>query len=97
MKPRNLISGISLLCLCALASAQEKPDRFKEQLEPVIKQVMRQTGMPGFAIAIVENQKIVYSAAFEGGSCLIPGVDVPYCTVMPSWFEGRPADWPSKF
>ena len=30
----------------------------------VIKQVMQQTGMPGFAIAVVENQNIVYSAGF---------------------------------
>jgi CubicO group peptidase (beta-lactamase class C family) len=64
MKPGSFIAGFSLLFLCVFASAQEKPDRFKQQLEPVIKQVMQQTGMPGFAIAIVENQKIVYSAGF---------------------------------
>lgn len=64
MKTRSLMAVLSLLCLCVYASAQDKPDRFKEQLEPVIKQVMRQTSMPGFAVAIVENQKIVYSAGF---------------------------------
>lgn len=73
MKTRKLIPGIPFLCLIASVAAtclsvsvraQEKPDRFKEQLEPVIQQVMRQTGMPGFAIAIVENQQIVYSAGF---------------------------------
>jgi hypothetical protein len=37
--------------LIVSARVQQKPDRFKEQLEPVIRQVMRQTGMPGFAIA----------------------------------------------
>ena len=52
------------ICLHAQAYAQAKPDRFKEQLEPVIKRVMEQANMPGFAIAVVENQKIVYSAGF---------------------------------
>lgn len=72
MKTRNLIScghlcliaSLLLPCLSVSAREQEKPDRFKEQLEPVIQQVMRQTGMPGFAIAIVENQKIIYAAGF---------------------------------
>src|SRR4030095_13602656 len=64
MKTKTFISVLALLYLCAFAPAQEKPDRFKQLLEPVIKQVMQQTDMPGFAIAIVENQKIVYSAGF---------------------------------
>src|SRR5712691_4482862 len=28
------------------------------------------------------------SSWFEGSSCLVSGVDVPYCTVMPCWLEG---------
>src|SRR6185295_14505929 len=64
MKTKTLMAGLSLLCLCFFAQGQEKPDRFKEQLEPVIKHIMQQTDMPGLAIAIVENQKIVYSAGF---------------------------------
>lgn len=64
MKTKNLIAILLLLCVSANADAQETSDRFKEQLEPVIKQVMQQAGMPGFAIAIVENQRVVYSAGF---------------------------------
>jgi len=64
MKTRSLIAILLLLSLSAGAYAQENPDRFKEQLEPIIKQVMQQTSMPGFAIAVVENQKIVYAAGF---------------------------------
>ena len=64
MNRRNLIAILSLLCLSAGTTAQNKPDRYKEQLEPVIKQVMQQARMPGFAIAVVEDQRIVYSAAF---------------------------------
>ncbi len=55
---------LAAVCLSSQAFAQTKPDRFKEQLEPVIKQVMEQANMPGFAIAVVENQKIVYAAGF---------------------------------
>jgi CubicO group peptidase (beta-lactamase class C family) len=64
MKRRNLIAILSLLCMSAGAMAQNRPDRYEVQLEPVIKQVMQQAGMPGFAIAVIEDQRIVYSAAF---------------------------------
>ena len=63
MKNRLFVIFLPLL-LSIGGWAQAKPDPFKEQLEPIIKQVMQQTNMPGFAIAVVENQKIVYSAAF---------------------------------
>src|SRR4029453_19211848 len=39
-------------------------DRFKTQLLPIIVQVMIQRNMPGFAIAIVHNGKVVYDAGF---------------------------------
>jgi CubicO group peptidase (beta-lactamase class C family) len=55
---------IAAVCLQVQLHAQAKPDRFKEQLEPIIKQVIEQSNMPGFALAIVENQKIVYAAGF---------------------------------
>ena len=61
---RSAAIFLASLCLHAQTIAQTKPDRFKEQLEPVIKKVMEQSNMPGFAIAVVENQKIVYSAGF---------------------------------
>jgi CubicO group peptidase (beta-lactamase class C family) len=64
MTPRSLLAGIALLCLAPQINAQEKSDPFKERLEPVIKQVMELASMPGFAIAIVQDQKIIYSAAF---------------------------------
>jgi CubicO group peptidase (beta-lactamase class C family) len=61
---RLAILLLTALCLPVSSYAQSKNDRFKEQLEPIIKQVMDQAAMPGFAIAIVENQKIVYAAGF---------------------------------
>ena len=61
---RPLFAIFLPLFLSIGAWAQTKPDPFKEQLEPIIKQVMQQTSMPGFAIAVIDNQKIVYAAAF---------------------------------
>ena len=39
-------------------------DPFKEQLQPIIEQVMKLQNLPGFAIAVVRDQKIVYAAGF---------------------------------
>ena len=64
MKKRSLIVALSVLCLAARANSQDKSDRFKEQLEPVINQVMQQARIPGFAIAVVEDQRVVYAAGF---------------------------------
>jgi CubicO group peptidase (beta-lactamase class C family) len=64
MKLKNLVIGLAILCISAHTYAQTKPNRFKEQLDPVIKQVMQQASMPGFAVAIVENGQIAYSAAY---------------------------------
>ena len=64
MKNRRPIAILLVLCASYSVHAQGTPDRFKTQLEPVIKQVMQQAGMPGLAIAVVENQNIVYSAGF---------------------------------
>lgn len=64
LSPLRLIGSLSLLCLSATAYAQAKPNVFKEQLDPLIKQVMEQASMPGFAYAIVDNGKLAYAAAF---------------------------------
>jgi len=39
-------------------------DRFKTQLQPIIEQAMKDRSIPGFAIAVVHNQKVVYAAGF---------------------------------
>ena len=64
MTRRSLIALLLSLFLSAGARGQNSPDKYKEQLEPVINQVMKTANMPGFAIAVVENQRIVYSAGF---------------------------------
>lgn len=44
--------------------AQSEKDPFKQQLQPMIEQAMKQQEVPGFAIAIVRDQKIVYAEGF---------------------------------
>jgi CubicO group peptidase (beta-lactamase class C family) len=44
--------------------AQDAPDRFKSQLQPIIEQVIEQVRTPGLAIAVVHDQKVVYTAGF---------------------------------
>lgn len=61
---RALILISAILCLPAHICAQEANNRFKQQLEPMIEQALKQGNVPGFAIAIVQNQQVVYAAGF---------------------------------
>ena len=67
MMKRTLYSMIMVLAFAFFPHhlrAQDAQDRFKTQLQPIIEQVMEQRGVPGFAIAVVQNQKVVYAAGF---------------------------------
>jgi len=67
MMRKTLYSMIPVLALAFFPHhlrAQDADDRFKTQLQPIIEQVMEQRGIPGFAIAVVHNQKVVYAAGF---------------------------------
>jgi len=64
---RTLYSMILALAFAFFPSrfqAQEAQDRFKTELQPIIEQVVKERSIPGFAIAIVQNQKVVYAAGF---------------------------------
>ncbi|HJZ81635.1 MAG TPA: serine hydrolase [Pyrinomonadaceae bacterium] len=64
---RTLYSMILVLAFAFFPNhlrAQDAQDRFKTDLEPLIVQVVEQRKIPGFAIAIVHNQKVVYAAGF---------------------------------
>jgi CubicO group peptidase (beta-lactamase class C family) len=61
---------ISFAIVAAVVSAAypaglaQTEDPFKTQLEPMIEQAMKLQDLPGFAIAVVRDQKIVYTAGF---------------------------------
>ena len=48
----------------ARALLRAQPDRYREQLHPLIERALREQEIPGFAIAVVEGQQVAYSAAF---------------------------------
>jgi CubicO group peptidase (beta-lactamase class C family) len=64
-KTLHVVALLSLsLCFPNQLPAQSGKDPFKQQLQPMIEQAMKQQEVPGFAIAIVRDQKIVYAAGF---------------------------------
>ena len=64
-KPNYFVVLVSTLLFSATYLwAQGSEDRFTKQLQPLIEQVMEQQNIPGFAIAVVSHQKVVYAAGF---------------------------------
>jgi CubicO group peptidase (beta-lactamase class C family) len=55
-----LAAGISP----ARLGAQAEQDRFKRDLEPIIESVMAQQNIPGLAVAVVKDGKVVYARGF---------------------------------
>src|SRR5262245_21144399 len=56
------------ICLGALAGrsvpAQSPPNRYRLELQPQIESFIKQENIPGLAIAVVENNKLVYTQGF---------------------------------
>jgi CubicO group peptidase (beta-lactamase class C family) len=46
------------------SGAQPAPDRYRQKLQPVVEKLIQQQELPGFAIGIIENNRVVYAAAF---------------------------------
>jgi CubicO group peptidase (beta-lactamase class C family) len=60
----SIILVAALIFFPQLHRAQNAQDRFKTRLRPIIEKVMEQRSIPGFAIAVVHNQKVVYAEGF---------------------------------
>lgn len=43
---------------------QTAPDRYHQKLQPVLEKLIQQQQLPGLAIAVVEDNRVVYAAAF---------------------------------
>ena len=50
------------LLFASLLSAQT--DRYQQELQPLLENLVRQQEIPGFSIAVVENNRIAYAVAF---------------------------------
>jgi len=62
-------AALSAIILCSLvpgnfASGQTNPDRYRQKLQPVLEDLIQRQALPGFAIAVVEDGKLTYSAGF---------------------------------
>jgi CubicO group peptidase (beta-lactamase class C family) len=60
----SVILVLTLTCFPHPLRGQDVQDGFKTQLQPIIEEVIEQRSIPGFAIAVVHNQKVVYAAGF---------------------------------
>jgi CubicO group peptidase (beta-lactamase class C family) len=65
MKKNNSVILIALFVLTSsYVTVQESPSQIEEKVDPVIQQVMKSYDLPGLAIAIVKDDKIVYAKGF---------------------------------
>ncbi len=60
----GLVVAISAVFFAGALCAQDSASRYRQQLQPLIERALREQEIPGFAIGVVENQRLVYSAAF---------------------------------
>jgi CubicO group peptidase (beta-lactamase class C family) len=44
--------------------AQTVPDRYRQRLQPLLERVIQEQKLPGFAIAVVEDNRVAYAAGF---------------------------------
>jgi CubicO group peptidase (beta-lactamase class C family) len=47
-----------------VSPAQTRPDRYDQQLQPMLERLVHEQRLPGFAIAVVEDNRVVYAAGF---------------------------------
>ncbi|HXZ42757.1 MAG TPA: serine hydrolase domain-containing protein [Terriglobales bacterium] len=52
------------LISCSPLRGQAAPDRYHQKLQPVLEKLIQQQKLPGFAIAVVENDRVAYAAGF---------------------------------
>ena len=64
----GLFAGAAVLTCVSTAPVRAQPQRtanpYVERLEPFIEKTLREEKIPGLAIGIVENGKLVYSRGF---------------------------------
>src|SRR3989442_4587078 len=60
-----LLAVLATIVLAAIPTlAQGAGDRYETELEPLLKQFIQQQQIPGLAIAILQNNKVVYEKGF---------------------------------
>jgi CubicO group peptidase (beta-lactamase class C family) len=59
-----LATVLALTVPWGLSRAQAIPDRYHQQLWPVLERLVHEQRLPGFAIAVVEDNRVAYAAGF---------------------------------
>jgi CubicO group peptidase (beta-lactamase class C family) len=61
---KKLFFAFFLLTLSVVPLLAQDDGRFQRELQPLIEKLAHDKSIPGFAIGIVQNQKVVYAAGF---------------------------------
>jgi CubicO group peptidase (beta-lactamase class C family) len=56
--------AVLILVAAAAIHAQPAPDRYKQQLEPQLQQMVRDQNIPGLALGVIENGRLAYAGGF---------------------------------
>ncbi len=66
MTTRTSAAGLLfvLFIVPGFAWPQQSPDRYKSELQPLLEKVIKEQQMPGFAIAVVEGNRLAYARGF---------------------------------
>ncbi len=59
-----IIFALLILLAADPLHAEAVPNRYRAKLEPFIENLIRQQNIPGLAIAVVENNRVIYANAF---------------------------------
>jgi len=63
----KIAAALAVLALAApwnSTRAQTAPDRYHQKLQPVLEKLIQEQELPGFVIAVVEDNRMVYAAGF---------------------------------
>ncbi len=59
------VSAFVLILVAAVAvHAQPPSDRYKQRLEPALRQIVEEQGLPGLALGVIEDGRLVYASGF---------------------------------
>lgn len=56
--------AVLILVAAAVIHAQPASDRYKQQLEPQLQQMVREQNIPGLALGVIENGRLAYAGGF---------------------------------
>jgi CubicO group peptidase (beta-lactamase class C family) len=59
-----LAAALAIVLPSNSSKAHATLDRYEQELQPMLERLIREQGLPGFAIAVVEDNRLAYAAGF---------------------------------